>query len=148
MIAHPERLPVRNLPVLCVTFGLGETIDRAEVTAAVRKAIASSDHEEGAGPVALSFPWAGTPDYPRFAAVANGLADAVRKTIDGGHALVVLIDGDVGMTLGRILMNEVAPGCDVIAIDGVQLKEFDYVDIGQIIQPSDVVPVIIKSLLF
>jgi len=65
-----------------------------------------------------------------------------------GHAIVLLIDGDVGMTLGRILTNEVAPGADVIAIDGVQLKEFDYVDIGTLIQPADVVPVIIKSLLF
>jgi ethanolamine utilization protein EutA len=148
LIAHPERLPVRNLPVLCITFPLGETIDRAEVSAAVRKAIASSDHEEGAGPVALSFPWSGTPDYPRFAAVANGLADAVPKTLEAGHAMVLLIDGDVGMTLGRILVNEVAPGADVIAIDGVQLKEFDYVDIGTVIQPADVVPVIIKSLLF
>ena len=41
-----------------------------------------------------------------------------------------------------------ALGADVIAIDGVQLKEFDYVDIGTLIQPADVVPVIIKSLLF
>ena len=98
--------------------------------------------------MALSFPWAGTPDYPRFAAVARGLADALPKTLANGHAIVLLIDGDVGMTLGRILTNEVAPGVDVIAIDGVQLKEFDYVDIGALIQPADVVPVIIKSLLF
>jgi ethanolamine utilization protein EutA len=148
LIAHPERLPVRNLPVLLIHFGLGEVIDQQEVTDGVRKAIAASDHEEGAGPVALSFPWSGTPDYPRFASVARGLAAALTKTIEAGHAVVLLIDGDVGMTLGRILVNEVAPGIDVIAIDGVQLKEFDYVDIGTVIQPADVVPVIIKSLLF
>ena len=147
-ISHPERLPIRNLPVLICKFGLGETIDRAEVTAAVKKAIGASDLVEGEGPVALSFPWAGTPDYPRFAAVARGLAEALPQTLANGHAIVLLIDGDVGMTLGRILTNEVAPGADVIAIDGVQLKEFDYVDIGALIQPADVVPVIIKSLLF
>ena len=40
------------------------------------------------------------------------------------------------------------PRADVIAIDGVQLKEFDYVDIGSIIELTNVVPIIIKSLLF
>ena len=148
LISHPEQLPVRNLPVLICKFGLGETIDQEEVTGAVKKAIGASDLVEGEGPVALSFPWSGTPDYPRFAAVAKGLAAALPQTLANGHAIVLLIDGDVGMTLGRILTNEVAPGADVIAIDGVQLKEFDYVDIGTLIQPADVVPVIIKSLLF
>jgi ethanolamine utilization protein EutA (predicted chaperonin) len=30
----------------------------------------------------------------------------------------------------------------------MQLKEFDYVDIGEVIRPTNVVPVVIKSLLF
>ena len=50
--------------------------------------------------------------------------------------------------LGRILHFEVAPRANVIAIDGVQLKHFDYVDIGSVIDVSKVVIVIIKSLLF
>jgi len=36
----------------------------------------------------------------------------------------------------------------LIAIDGVQLRQFDYVDIGRMIDVTNVVPVIIKSLLF
>jgi ethanolamine utilization protein EutA len=42
----------------------------------------------------------------------------------------------------------VVPGAHVIALDGVQLKQFDYVDIGQVIELTNAVPVIIKSLLF
>ncbi len=45
---------------------------------------------------------------------------------------MLLIDGDIGMSLGRILRQEIAPGANVIAVDGVQLKQFDYVDIGQV----------------
>jgi len=30
----------------------------------------------------------------------------------------------------------------------MDLKEFDYVDIGEVVEPSHVVPVVIKSLLF
>ena len=61
---------------------------------------------------------------------------------------MLLIDGDVGMSLGRVIRNEAAPGAHVIALDAVQLKQFDYVDIGQPIPLTNAVPVIIKSLLF
>ena len=36
----------------------------------------------------------------------------------------------------------------LIAIDGIALRELDYVDIGRMIEPAHVVPVVIKSLLF
>ena len=62
--------------------------------------------------------------------------------------MVLLIDGDVGKSLGRVIRNEIAPGAHVIALDGVQLKQFDYVDIGRVIELTNAVPVIIKSLLF
>src|SRR5262249_58241115 len=48
---------------------------------------------------------------------------------------------------GRRLQENVA-AADVIAIDGVQLKEFDYVDIGSVIELTNVVPIIIKCVLF
>ena len=62
--------------------------------------------------------------------------------------LVLLVDGDVGMTLGRVLRDEVASGGQIISVDGLKLRDLDYVDIGEMIQPTGVVPVIIKTLLF
>jgi len=59
-----------------------------------------------------------------------------------------MIDGDIGRTLGHILEHELAVRRDVVSIDGIQLREFDFVDIGEVIRPADVVPVVIKSLLF
>ena len=35
-----------------------------------------------------------------------------------------------------------------LPIDGVQLQELDFVDVGELISPPGVVPVVIKSLLF
>jgi ethanolamine utilization protein EutA len=59
-----------------------------------------------------------------------------------------MIDGDVGRTLGHILEHELRIDRAVVSIDGIQLKEFDFVDIGETIRPAGVVPVVIKSLLF
>jgi ethanolamine utilization protein EutA len=36
----------------------------------------------------------------------------------------------------------------IISIDGVELREFDYIDIGALIPSSGAVPVVIKSLVF
>jgi ethanolamine utilization protein EutA len=148
LITDPKILPLHNLPVLSCSLDLAYEIKPEVVTAAVRAALAESDRADGEGPIALAFPWHGDPLHARLAAVGQGIAAAVPKTIAAGHPLVLLIDGDVGKSLGRVVHYETAPGANVVAIDGVQLKQFDYVDIGSVIDVSNVVIVIIKSLLF
>jgi ethanolamine utilization protein EutA len=148
LITDPNSLPLHNLPVLSCPFDLAYEIRPENVTAAVRAALAQSDRADGDGPIVLAFPWHGDPLHARLHAVAQGIGAAVPKTIAAGHPLVLLIDGDVGKSLGRVIHYETAPGANVVAIDGVQLKQFDYVDIGSVIDVSNVVIVIIKSLLF
>jgi len=147
-ITRPDELPLQNLPVIACDFELGEVIDAHAVTARMGAALAQADLEDGAGPVALAFAWRGDPAHARLFALASGICAALPRTLAAGLPLVLLIDGDIGMSLGRIIRNEIAPAADAIAIDGVQLKQFDYVDIGRVIEATNVVPVIIKSLLF
>jgi ethanolamine utilization protein EutA len=148
LVSKPEDLPVQNLPVVACAFDMPERINPTTVTAAIRKGLSRSDIEEGAAPLAFAFPWLGDPSHARLHAVAAGIAAALPATLAAGLPIVLLIDGDVGKSLGRIIHNEVAPGAHVIAIDGVQLKQFDYVDIGAMIELTNAVPIIIKSLLF
>jgi ethanolamine utilization protein EutA len=148
LITDPNKLPLQNLPVLSCDLALHDEIAPASVAAAVHGALARADFEEGESPVALSFPWRGDPSHARLHAVAAGICAALPRTLQEQLPLVLLIDGDVGKSLGRIIRHEIAPDADVIAIDGVQLKEFDYVDIGSVIELTNVVPIIIKSLLF
>jgi ethanolamine utilization protein EutA len=62
--------------------------------------------------------------------------------------LLLMIDGDVGKSMGNLLVKELDFPGDLVSIDGVQLQELDYVDVGELITPPGVVPVVIKSLLF
>jgi ethanolamine utilization protein EutA len=147
-ISAPDDLPLHNLPVIACAFELGAKIDPQSITAAVRTALARADIEEGSSPVALAFPWHGDPAHARLHALAAGICAALPQTLAGGLPLVLLIDGDIAMSLGRVIRHELAPGANVIAVDGVALKQFDYVDIGRVIEVTNVVPIIIKSLLF
>ena len=148
LITDPKTLPLYNMPVLACRFDGTGDISKDEVARSVREALAEADRQDGDGPVALAFPWHGDPLHARMHAVAEGICAGVPKTIAAKHPLVLLIDGDIGKSLGRIVHYETAPGANVVAIDGVQLKQFDYVDIGSVIEVSNVVIVIIKSLLF
>ena len=134
--------------MLSCNFAADGDITPDAVAAAVRGALTRADFEEGESPIALAFPWRGDPSHGRLHAVAAGICAALPRTLQEDMPLVLLIDGDVGKSLGRVIRHEIAPATDVIAIDGVQLKEFDYVDIGSVIELTNVVPIIIKSLLF
>jgi ethanolamine utilization protein EutA len=147
-ITRSDDLPLQNLPVMVLRLDLSAAVNATAVTTCCRAALAAADITDGDGPVAFAFPWQGDPSHARLHAVAAGICAAVPRTLAGRLPLIMLVDGDIAMSLGRIIHNEIAPDANLIAIDGVQLKQFDYVDIGRMIEITNVVPVIIKSLLF
>jgi ethanolamine utilization protein EutA len=59
-----------------------------------------------------------------------------------------MLDGDVAQTLGAILREELGIASEVLVLDGIALRDFDYIDLGRVRLPSFTVPVTIKSLVF
>jgi ethanolamine utilization protein EutA len=146
-ISNPARLPLRNLPVVHPRIPC-PPLDERTVEAAVKGAFRRLDLREGDQPAALAFSWRGEPDYRALRALAGGIARALPRSIQTDFPLVVALQEDVGRSLGGILTEELGVTADLVAIDGLRLAELDYVDIGEIIQPANVVPVVIKSLAF
>ncbi len=147
-LTNEAMLPLHNLPVLYPAIDLSGDIDAAVVTAGIKESATRLDLVEGDQPLALAFRWSGDPMYARLRALAEGIRNGIPKSIERGLPIVLLTDRDVGKTIGSILKQDMEIACEVISIDGVLLKEFDFVDIGEVIQPAGVVPVVIKSLLF
>jgi ethanolamine utilization protein EutA len=146
-LPDPGVLPVHNVPVVHVGIDLSERIDPALVAAAIRSGIHKMDLVAGAR-MALAFAWAGDPEHSRLVALAQGIIGALGRGGSSDELLMLMIDGDVGKTLGRLLRYELDFDRKLISIDGVQLRELDYVDVGELMTPPGVVPVVIKSLLF
>ncbi len=143
-----ELLPRKNLQVLRPPLTLGDTVNPAEVTAAIRRHFEQFDLVEGDAEIALAFRWRGLPSHPRLAAFARGIVDAVPRTLAAEKPLFVILDGDVAQTLGGILKDELGVASDVLVLDGIALWDFDYIDLGRVRVPSFTVPVTIKSLVF
>ena len=50
--------------------------------------------------------------------------------------------------MGAILKEDFKLASEVLVLDGISLRDFDYIDLGRIRLPSNTVPVTIKSLVF
>ncbi|MBV8109529.1 MAG: ethanolamine ammonia-lyase reactivating factor EutA [Hyphomicrobiales bacterium] len=143
-----ELLPRRNLQVLQPSYVCAESIDADELAKAIRAHFTSFDLIEGEGEVALALRWRGAPSYERILAFAEGIRHGLATTIERRKPLYIMLDGDVAQTLGAILREELLIESEILAIDGLVLRDFDYIDLGRIRMPSFTVPVTIKSLLF
>ena len=97
----------------------------------------------GSGPIALAVKWEGEPEHARIRALAERIAAVANR-----RPLIVAIDGDIAATLGGILRDELHFKGELVTLDGLELGDLDYIDVGTPVAPSGVVPVIVKSLVF
>ena len=143
-------LPVRNVPVVRVAQPLPDEIEPAALAEAFTRQARLQDADT-ARPVALSLAWSGPVTYPRLAAAAQAVATAAATGGAGereDELLILVVDADIAQALGAILTREAGLRRPLIVIDGVELTDFDFIDVGEYQHPPGVLPVLIKSLLF
>jgi ethanolamine utilization protein EutA len=168
-LSSPERtLPRRNLPVARPQYELPDVVDAtvigAEISAHVARFAAgdaaagdgagaagdagAGDGGTAAGDLVVALHWEGPPEYARVRALAEAVAGGLADRIAAGAPLYLMLDGDIARTLGLLLQGELGIASDLVVIDGIALRDLDYVDLGRVRQPSGTVPVTIKSLVF
>jgi ethanolamine utilization protein EutA len=145
-LPDPYVLPVRNVPVVPITMDTAH-LDRERIGAEIRGGLEEIDFDNVPG-VTIAFTWHGDPEHSRLHAAGEAILAALRPLAEKIRLLVLAIDGDIGKTFGRLLHRELNWPGKVLCVDGVELHELDYIDVGALIAPPGVVPVVIKSLLF
>jgi ethanolamine utilization protein EutA len=146
----PENiLPLRNVPVITPGFALDEeVVDSVNVAGAIRESLTRLDLSGGEKPVALCFDWVGSASFQRIHSFLKGVSDGLSAVLANVHPLVLVCRGDIGRVFGIHLAEELTLDAPIVSIDGIELEEFDFVDIGAPLEGSGAVPVVIKSLLF
>ena len=96
----------------------------------------------------LALDWTGRVTYRRLSAFALASLPWLWRLDRGQHPLVLAVDADIGHALGSILCEELHVATGVLVVDGLNLLNFDYIDLGRPLQPSQAIPVTIKSLAF
>jgi ethanolamine utilization protein EutA len=148
-ISAPDTLlPRRNLQVIRPTYELGGTVDPAAVSAAIRHHLVALDAVRRDEDIVLALHWTGLPSYQRLYPFALGIRDGLAERLERGKPVYLMLDGDVALTLGRLLREELEVRTELLVVDGLNLHDFDYIDIGRVRFPSNTVPITIKSLVF
>ena len=144
----PSVLPLHNVPVVSLDGCLDDpAVDPDAVARELRAAISRTVGDDHVGrPIAVTIRWAGSATYGRLDALTAGLESGLAAA--PGVPVIVVSQGDVGGLIGMHMRDAARVASPIVSIDGIELHDFDYVDVGAIIPTSGAVPVVIKSLVF
>src|SRR5438034_445584 len=149
LVAPQSVLPLRNVPVVTPNLPLdAETLAVERISESVGAALRRLDLDDGERAVALCYRWKGSATYARLDAFCRGIVAGFANGLGRGLPLILVGDGDVGGLIGIHCREETGLSNPIVSIDGIVLKEFDFIDIGALLETSGAVPVVIKSLVF
>ncbi len=145
-ISTPAVLPIRGVQVAHAFITKEQSPE--EMHGALAAALGKYDLTHLNSKIALALSISGQPDYWYIRRVAEGLDRIVDKSEPSGAPLFLLLDVDVAKSLGGIMKEELKIDRSIIVIDGIEVGDLDYVDIGKPMGASEVIPVTVKSLIF
>jgi ethanolamine utilization protein EutA len=142
-VSNEKALPVHGLKVIQAAIR-----DDASVSEAVKQSLRKFDLPRFTSGLALSLTVSGVPDYQSVKRIAAGVADILKEADDQKCPLYLTLDLDIAKSLGGMLKDEFQIARDIIAVDGIEVGDLDYIDIGECLGITEVIPVTVKSLMF
>lgn len=136
--------PLRNLPVLRLSRDNEQELysgSNSTLNQQINWFCEQVDTER----YAISLIGRDNPDYCFISALAETLSST--QAIKNQSLIVLLIENDMAKSLGQAL-QVLAPHSDIICLDGITAKMLDYIDIGYPLMGGQVVPVVVKTLVY
>ena len=143
-VSNEKALPVHGLKVIQAPIREGGD----SVREALKQSLRKFDLPKFTSGLALSLTVSGVPDYQSVRRIAEGVADILKDADDPKCPLYLTLDLDIAKSLGGMLKDEFKVSRDIIAIDGIEVGDLDYIDIGECLGITEVIPVTVKSLMF
>lgn len=142
-ISSTQALPAFGLKVIRPVIAAGDSVE-----ASIRRALAKFDLAAFTSGLALAISFIQQANYQSLRAMADGIAAVVAESDSPGYPLFLVLDQDVAKSLGGILKEELDFPWEIVAVDGIDVGDLDYIDIGRPMGVSEVLPVTVKSLMF
>jgi ethanolamine utilization protein EutA len=146
-ISDESILPIRNIPVLQLAFDdTPITVDG--VVDQVQRVEAHQLFETDAKMTALGVNWEGSVTYGRIDAFCRGLMTARALNEHPDEPLILLLAQDIAGLIGIHLKEELNLPNPIVCLDGLDQVDFDFIDVGEVLNQTGLVPVVAKSILF
>jgi ethanolamine utilization protein EutA len=142
-VSNEKALPVHGLKVIQAPIREGEPVGEA-----LKQSLRKFDLPRFTSGLALSLSVSGVPDYQSVRRIAEGVSEVLKEADDPKCPLYLTLDLDIAKSLGGMLRDEFKVTRDIIAVDGIEVGDLDYIDIGECLGITEVIPVTVKSLMF
>ncbi|MCH7482888.1 MAG: ethanolamine ammonia-lyase reactivating factor EutA [Chloroflexi bacterium] len=130
----PSYLPTDDLTTKGVADAIAHGFERMDI-----------DPTDMNRPLALALLGSVVPTYDSIKMICDAIADALKHRTDVWN---IILSADVAGLVGSMLKREHKVKPEVIVVDGIQVGDFNFVDLGQSIESVEAIPVVVKSLIF
>jgi ethanolamine utilization protein EutA len=146
-----DLLPLRNIPVIKPDMDLSvDDLDQEKITRAIRQSLELRERAIDTDAVAIAMTWGGSATYTRLKILAESFLATAGPEIVTTHEvpLIIVCDSDIAGLLGRHIQELSGKEVGLVTVDGIEVSEFDYLDIGAFVPGTGALPIVVKSLLF
>jgi ethanolamine utilization protein EutA len=139
--------PIRNVPVIRVDVDRSK-LSFEHILAQINVSFQRFDLEEGENIVALYFKDPVMASYQQLELFARSIEVALANSIKNKVPIILIFETDIACGVGNVIRRETDLKTNLLTLDELNLKEGDWIDIGEPLVAGQVFPVTVKSLVF
>ena len=144
-VSENLKFPIRNIPVVYVPI---TSKNLSEMPLEIMNALSKLDLKDGDN-FALAFDDPVKPVYSNLTNFTKNLEQSLPKTTSRSEfPLILVFNSDIGNSVGNVARRETTIKSEILSLDEISLTEGDFIDIGEPIIGKNVIPVVVKTLIF
>ncbi len=137
--------PLKNIPIIKLNLN-EEKIEY--ISKNIKQKLKWYRFDDEQHQVAIALKGSSYSSFADIEALSKAVIDGTDEIRENGGIVIVLTEKDIAKVLGQTLYCNLECSYDVLSIDNISVDNGDYIDIGNPVADGNVVPVIVKTLIF